>query len=261
MPCWAWRLTRGAVAQFVSFHSVLDLWPMTSHLWCYVGLGASLQEQCQHLGVSLLCGQVDGADALLGHGVGVGSVLQQRRGNVHLVLLGSNVQRSEAILKISKYIFFFINCIYYLALQKYNAQWNNYCKYCTGVMNISFLLGHTARYIIRIWFFLAAMWSHSEIFKIYTFFGQLHYNCGCYYITDQICNNSFIFQVLEMSLSFTYSVTLVSLLALIFAMSDWSWASFIGVISCKFDEWSMHRFEYNQDWVVFHFFKVAIYLV
>lgn len=49
--------------------------------------------------MALLRGQVHRADALPGDGVGVRAVLQQGGGDVHLILLGSNVQRSVAILE------------------------------------------------------------------------------------------------------------------------------------------------------------------
>lgn len=57
-----------------------------------------VQQQTRHLGVALLGRQVEGADALLGQGVCLRSVLQQGRGDSRLVLFGRDVKRRVPVL-------------------------------------------------------------------------------------------------------------------------------------------------------------------
>lgn len=63
-----------------------------------VDLGSFAEEQGRHVRVALLRRQMKRSDALLGHDVGLGSVLKQNRGDLHLVLLGGDVERRVAVL-------------------------------------------------------------------------------------------------------------------------------------------------------------------
>lgn len=63
-----------------------------------VDLGSLADKQGSHICVALLGGQMERSDTLLGQNVGLGSVLQQHRGDFHLVLLSRDVERSVAIL-------------------------------------------------------------------------------------------------------------------------------------------------------------------
>lgn len=68
------------------------------HLIAHVEVSVLGQQQWHQVHAALLCCQVNGADALTRHRVGVGTVLQQCGPNVHLVLLGSNVEWRVAVL-------------------------------------------------------------------------------------------------------------------------------------------------------------------
>lgn len=68
------------------------------HLSLHVALPPLADEQGSHVGVALLRGQVQRGDPLLGQDVGVRSVLQQHRGDLHLVLLSGDVERSVSVL-------------------------------------------------------------------------------------------------------------------------------------------------------------------
>jgi hypothetical protein len=57
-----------------------------------------LEQQGDHVSVALLCGQVQRGEAVLGLGVGLRAVLDQRGRDVHLVLLGRDVQGRVAVL-------------------------------------------------------------------------------------------------------------------------------------------------------------------
>lgn len=57
------------------------------------------QQERHQVHAALLRRQVDGADALPRHRVGVGAVLQQRGPDVHLVLLGGDVEGRVAVLE------------------------------------------------------------------------------------------------------------------------------------------------------------------
>lgn len=73
--------------------------PHWLYLIAHVNVGALGQEQWHQVHAALLRRQVNGADALPRHGVGVGAVLQQCGPDVHLVLFGSDMQRRVAILR------------------------------------------------------------------------------------------------------------------------------------------------------------------
>lgn len=70
-----------------------------SHLVAHVDVGVLGQQERHQVHAALLRRQVDGADALPRHRVGVGTVLQQRGPDVHLVLLGGDVEGRVAVLK------------------------------------------------------------------------------------------------------------------------------------------------------------------
>lgn len=70
-----------------------------SHLVAHVDVGVLGQQERHQVHAALLRRQVDGADALPRHRVGVGAVLQQRGPDVHLVLLGGDVEGRVAVLK------------------------------------------------------------------------------------------------------------------------------------------------------------------
>lgn len=70
-----------------------------------VDIGVSGEQQWHHVHVAVLGGEVHGGDALPGDGVGVRAVLQQRGGDVHLVLLGSYVQGCVTILPTENTLF------------------------------------------------------------------------------------------------------------------------------------------------------------
>lgn len=69
------------------------------HLIAHVDVRVLGQQQWHQVHAALLRCQVNGADALPCHRVGVGAVLQQCGPNVHLVLFGSDVERRVAILQ------------------------------------------------------------------------------------------------------------------------------------------------------------------
>lgn len=69
-----------------------------SYLCLGVDLGSLADEQGSHVCMALLRGQMERCDPLLGQDVGLSSVLQQHCGDLHLVLLGGDVQRSVAVL-------------------------------------------------------------------------------------------------------------------------------------------------------------------
>ncbi len=64
-----------------------------------VDVSSFAEQQAGHLSVSFLGCQVQRADSLLSQNVGLCSILQQSQRNVCLVLFGSNVERSVAILE------------------------------------------------------------------------------------------------------------------------------------------------------------------
>lgn len=72
---------------------------VTSHLVAHVDIGVLGQQERHQVHAALLRCQVDGADALPRHCVGVGAVLQQRGPDVHLVLLGGDVEGRVAVLE------------------------------------------------------------------------------------------------------------------------------------------------------------------
>lgn len=75
---------------------------VTAHLVAHVDVGVLGQQERHQVNAALLRRQVDGADALPRHRVGVGAVLQQRGADVHLVLLGGDVEGRVAVLPESK---------------------------------------------------------------------------------------------------------------------------------------------------------------
>lgn len=72
---------------------------VTFHLVAHVDIGVLDQQERHQVHAALLRRQVDGADALPRHCVGVGAVLQQRGPDVHLVLLGGDVEGCVAVLE------------------------------------------------------------------------------------------------------------------------------------------------------------------
>lgn len=72
------------------------------HLIAHVDVSVLGQQQGHQVHAALLSCQVNGADALPCHRVGVCAVLQQCGPNVHLVLFGSDVERGVAILRQTK---------------------------------------------------------------------------------------------------------------------------------------------------------------
>lgn len=69
------------------------------HLIANTDVGVLGQQQRHQVHAALLGCQVNGADALPRHGIGVSTVFQQCGANVHLVLFGSDVERRVAILR------------------------------------------------------------------------------------------------------------------------------------------------------------------
>ena len=68
------------------------------HLIAHVEVSVLGQQQRHQVHAALLRCQVNWADALTRHRIGVGTVLQQCGPNVHLVLFGSNVEWRVAVL-------------------------------------------------------------------------------------------------------------------------------------------------------------------
>lgn len=78
-----------------TFHS--QVWS-PRYLGGDIDLRSLTDEQGSHVCVTLLGGQMERSDALLGQDVGVCAVLQQHCGNIHLILLRGDVQSSVAVL-------------------------------------------------------------------------------------------------------------------------------------------------------------------
>lgn len=74
------------------------------HLIAHVHVGVLGQQQRHQVHAALLRCQVNGADALPRHRVGVSAVLQQCGPDVHLVLFGSDVQRRVTVLRQTKHV-------------------------------------------------------------------------------------------------------------------------------------------------------------
>lgn len=74
------------------------LYPIVSYLCCHMDVGSFLQQQSHHVSVTLLGGQMKWGDSLLGQNVGLSPVVQQSGSYLHLVLLGSDMQRGVSIL-------------------------------------------------------------------------------------------------------------------------------------------------------------------
>lgn len=72
---------------------------LTSYLIAHVDVGVLGQQERHQVNAALLRRQVNGADALPRHCVSVGTVLQQRGPDVHLVLFGCNVEGRVAVLR------------------------------------------------------------------------------------------------------------------------------------------------------------------
>ncbi|TNN70599.1 hypothetical protein EYF80_019183 [Liparis tanakae] len=87
----------------VSLYGLLALWFQNKEQATGVGSPEQCGSFCKLAGhqvhAALLGRQVNGADALPRDCVGVGAVLQQRGPDVHLVLLGGDVERRVAILR------------------------------------------------------------------------------------------------------------------------------------------------------------------
>lgn len=68
------------------------------HLVSQIDSGFTGEQECDHVNVALLGCQVERTDALASRSIGISSVLKQRGRYLHLVLFGSYVQRSIAVL-------------------------------------------------------------------------------------------------------------------------------------------------------------------
>jgi len=69
------------------------------YLIAHIDVSLLGQQQGHEVHAALLRCQVNGADALSRHCIGIGTILQQCGPNVHLVLFGSNMERCVAILE------------------------------------------------------------------------------------------------------------------------------------------------------------------
>lgn len=84
--------------QCESTSKALFFWGLVQYLSLDVDLGSFADKQGSHVGVTLLGGQMERSDALLGQDVGLSAVLQKHSSDLHLVLLCCNVEGSVAVL-------------------------------------------------------------------------------------------------------------------------------------------------------------------
>lgn len=77
-------------------HSTLSL--IVSYLCCHMDIGSFLQKQGHHISVTFLRGQMKWGDSLLGQNVSLSPIVQQSGSYLHLIFLGSNMQRGVSVL-------------------------------------------------------------------------------------------------------------------------------------------------------------------